>query len=185
MTSFARELAGFIEKGEIVMMQSTPNGQNIGPVLVSCARSVALWLFAMALLVGFVLALPSIGEGVAFVWYGWARILTSNYATVIPAALLEWGALIVAAWTACVAVKLNRAKSGGGLFVAAVVLLLVFAVLPANCAVVAVSSDWRMPLSAAHTPIERAAYATAALVIGACIFAPVLAFLVCLTREGS
>ncbi|EDT05906.1 hypothetical protein BamIOP4010DRAFT_0643 [Burkholderia ambifaria IOP40-10] len=167
------------------MMQSTSNGQNIGPVLVSCARSVALWLFALALLVGFVFAVPFIAEGVAFVWYGWARILTSNYATVIPAALLEWGALIVAAWAACVAVKLDRAKSGGGLFVVMAVLLLVFAVLPANCAIVAVSSDWRIPLSAGHTLIERAAYATAALVISACVFAPVLAFLVCLTQEGS
>lgn len=166
------------------MMQSSHGGQNIGPVLVSCARSVALALCGLALLVGFVFAAPYIADAVAFVWYGWASLLTSGYTTVIPAALLEWCALIVGVWSACVAAKLNRAKSSGGRFFGLVAaLLLVFAVLPANCAIFAVMSDWTIPLSKGHTAMECAAGITVFLVLMACIIGPFWAFIECVTSE--
>ncbi|CAM2164667.1 Transmembrane protein [Burkholderia latens] len=154
------------------MMQSNSSGQNIGPVLVSCARNVALGLCGLALFVGFVAALPYIVDGVAFAWYGWARILTSNYTTVIPAALLEWPALIVAVWAGCVSIKLDRAGARRALpFGLAAAFLLVFVVLPANCAIVAVGGDWKVH-SAGHSAIEGTAVGVAFLFTAACMFAP-------------
>ncbi|KVV40848.1 hypothetical protein WT27_13045 [Burkholderia territorii] len=162
------------------MMQSNDSRQTIGDVLVSCTRSVTLGLCVLALLVGFVLAAPSIVDGIAFVWYGWARLLTSNYTTVIPAALLEWSALIVAVWAICAAVKLERAKQDAGLHFALIAaLLLVFAVLPANCALFAVMGDWTIPFSEGHTAMEIAASATVLLVLMACAVSPLFALVAC------
>ncbi|KWE97878.1 hypothetical protein [Burkholderia ubonensis] len=168
------------------MIQSSHDGPNIGPVLISCTRSVLLGLCGLVLLVGFAFAAPFIVDGISFVWYGWARILTRDYTTVIPAVLLEWAALIVAVWAVCVTVKLERAKSGGGsLFGVVAVLLLVFAVLPANCALSAVMSDWKIPFSVGHTAMECAAGITVFLVLMACVLAPFGAFLAVMTSEES
>ncbi|KWN06362.1 hypothetical protein WT83_27140 [Burkholderia territorii] len=162
------------------MMQSSHGKPNIGVVLVSCTRSVAVGLCGLALLVGFLLAAPFIVDAIAFVWYGWARLLTSNYTTVIPAALLEWSALIVAVWAICVTVKLERAKPDAGLHFALIAaLLLVFAVLPANCALFAVMGDWTIPFSEGHTAMEIAASATVLLVLMACAVSPLLALVAC------
>lgn len=168
------------------MMQSSHGGQNIGPVLISCTRSVALGLCGLALVIGFAFAAPFIIDAVSFVWYGWACVLTRDYTTVIPAALLEWGALIVAVWAVCVAVKLKRAKSDAGpLFALVASLLLVFVVLPANCAIFAVMGDWKFPLSDGHTAIECAAAITVALVLMASVVCPFWAFIELVTSEQS
>ncbi|HDR9174396.1 hypothetical protein VI03_25070 [Burkholderia vietnamiensis] len=166
------------------MMQSSHGQQNTGDVLVSCTRSVALGLCGLALLAGFVLAAPFIADAIAFIWYGWARLLTSNYTTVLPAALLEWSALIIAVWAICVTVKLERAKPDAGLLFALVAaLLLVFAVLPANCALFAVMTDWAIPFSKGHTAMEIAASATVLLVLMTCAVSPLLALVACIVAS--
>lgn len=162
-------------------MQSNPSEQNIRPVLFSCARNVALGICALVSFAVLAITAPTLADGIAFVWYGWARILTSNYTTVFPATLLEWGALIVAVWAICVAVKLERAQANGSPFFGFLAaLLLVFAVLPANCAIVAVMSDWTIPLSVGHTAMESAAGVTVFLVLMACVVSPLWALVACM-----
>ncbi|QVN18959.1 hypothetical protein [Burkholderia pyrrocinia] len=113
--------------------------------MLGCARAIALSIVGVtlvALLVyGLYLAGPTIGDGIVFVWYAWAHILTGSYTTVLPAALIDWGALLITAWMICVSVKLGEAGHDAWLgFAAAAVAAFVLGVVPANCAIWAVEN---------------------------------------------
>ncbi|KVU84272.1 hypothetical protein WK76_24915 [Burkholderia ubonensis] len=121
---------------------------------------------------------PSIGDGLAFVWYGWAHILTRDYTTVLPAALLEWSSLHVTVWSICVAAKLIEAESKvWRMFALVAASVCVCGVIPANCAIWAMDAD--APIA---TWLDAAARFTAFGVMFVCtvsaVVAPFIAFVV-------
>ncbi|MGU7843790.1 hypothetical protein ACV22V_30535 [Burkholderia sp. AW33-5] len=157
---------------------------SITHAMVRCGRAIALGLFGLAAIIAFAFSLPVLLDWISTAWYSWARILTRGYTTLAPAAWVDWGGLIVAGWATCVAVKLGeRRPTAQSLFAVGAIVTLVFGVIPANCAIAAMTMEWTGPVSTGHTYLEVAAHATAMLVTLVGALSPVFALFLALTHN--
>ncbi|KUZ76880.1 hypothetical protein [Burkholderia ubonensis] len=155
---------------------------SITHTMVRCGRAIALGLLGLAAVIAFAFALPVVIHWISTAWYGWARILTRDYTTLVPAAWVDWSALIIAGWAACVAVKLDARKpAASSAFAVAAIAALLFGVIPANCAIAAMTMEWTAPVASGHTHLELAAYVTAFLVTLVGAVSPVFAIAFALT----
>lgn len=142
-----------------------PQHGHVAAAMFECARTVGGCLLALGAIVGLILLAPTIVHWVAAPWYGWGRTITHDYSSVTPAAYIEWGALIGAAWSIYVALKLwecgdvSKAKWFSAL--AAAIFLL--GVLPAQCALYAFLDAWQGTQT--HTLIEVMAVCTVQVVM--------------------
>ncbi|TDA45919.1 hypothetical protein [Burkholderia pyrrocinia] len=149
---------------------------SITHTAIRCGCNLALGLFSLAAVIAFALALPVVIPWVSTTWYGWARILTLDYTTLVPATWVDWSGLIIAMWATCVAVKLGARNA----FAIAAIVTLLFGVIPANCAIAAMTMEWTAPVASGHTYFELAAYATAFLVTLVGATSPVFALFIAL-----
>ncbi|MEB2558811.1 hypothetical protein [Burkholderia cenocepacia] len=153
---------------------------SIKQTMIHCARNISLGLCGVAAFVAIVFAIgiaaPIVINGISMAWYGWAKILTRDYTTLVPAAWVDWIGLMLVAWTLCVAVKLGARKPAASCaFVIAAIVALLFVVIPANCAIAAITMEWTSPVASGHTIFELVAYATAFLVTLVCMVSPLFA----------
>jgi len=81
------------------------------------------------------------GELIGIAWPAWQSLLTNHWTNVWPATWTVWICTLLAAWCACIAYKLRHSNVCMWFAVACAALLL-FGVLPANCAVWATIEDW-------------------------------------------
>jgi hypothetical protein len=132
---------------------------NLPAVMVRCGLGVVALVCVMALAVGFAMALPSIGDAIGDAWYGWAKLLTRHYTTVVPATVTEWSSLAVTAWCVCVWSKLDDADdSRAAVFGVVAVVVLLLGVEVTQCALFAMTDGWTA--SAGHSAWEIAAMVT-------------------------
>lgn len=154
---------------------------GITHTMVRCGRAIALGLLGLATIIAFALSMPVVIQWISAAWYGWARMLTLDYTTLVPATLVDWSGLIIAVWATCVAVKLGARKPAARSAFAIVALVtLVFGVIPANCAIAAMTMEWTAPVASGHTYFEVAAYVTAFLVTLVGAVSPVFALFIAL-----
>jgi hypothetical protein len=136
---------------------------RLGSVMARCGLSVFGVVVAIAAVVGVFMALPTIGSALAGGWYGWAKLLTHDYTSAVPATLTEWGSFAVVLWSGCVASKLADANDARAwVFAGLAVVALLLGLEPAQCALWAVSDDWHG--LATMTPWQLAAAVTMSLV---------------------
>jgi hypothetical protein len=123
----------------------TTEAPTVGAILRQCSLRVLLVPLGVAAIVGLILAAPAIAAAAEFVWYGWAKILTLNYTSVVPATLMEWVATVLCIWSVCVSCKLWKIHEDlsivFGLLALAIFLL---GIETTNCALYAVVSDWTL-----------------------------------------
>lgn len=149
---------------------------SVASVMISCSRRTLIIFIVGALLIAFISLLPTLTEWVEAAWFKWARVLTQNYSTTLYAALVEWVAIPVAIWAACVSGKLSAADSPFDfIFACAAALIVLLAIIPANCAL------WAMlPSNAAvfeGTFLEIAAHVTPIVMMFTVFIAAVCAVL--------
>jgi hypothetical protein len=144
--------------------------------MATCARYVGLGILAIAAIVGFVFVAPIVADSIAFAWYGWARILTSNYTNPTAAVWVEWPSLIAGAWAVCVTVKVAKVDEVASFWFAGLATALaLLGALPSQCALFAMTQDWTP--DSAHTLIEKVAEHTVLGVSMLLIVVPVILFL--------
>ncbi|MEX3555937.1 MAG: hypothetical protein VB131_04875 [Burkholderia gladioli] len=108
--------------------------------------------------------------------------MTRDYTTLVLAAWADWSGLIITVWAACVAAKLRAHKpAASGVFIIAAIVTFLCVVIPANCAISAMTAEWTFPLGSEHTYFDRAVAITEFLVMLVCVVSPVFAILIAIT----
>lgn len=121
---------------------------SVMKVIWSCTRSTVLGSLLLgtvaALLIGLVMTWPRMTAVTTNVWYGWARWMTDDYTALKIPTLMFWGSLMVMLWSLCIALKLTALapvpKISKAFWVLAALALLM-GMVPALCAIAAISSD--------------------------------------------
>ncbi|MBM0557867.1 hypothetical protein GIW79_22850 [Pseudomonas sp. PA-7-1E] len=140
------------------------------PEVISAMRSsmwssvqyVAIGLGILAACVAFIALMVFLARVVPPVWYGWARIITSDYSSVTPALWINWVSLVAAGWAFGVAYKLGNANFQASQWFAILMLwLLTFGAIPAACALMAATGDMPIPFNSRTPLIDKLGLATA------------------------
>lgn len=141
-------------------MTTQAKGPTVGKAAAQCARSLGIGL---AVVVGTPVLAIGASNLIGIAWTAWQALLTNQWTNVWPATWTVWICALLAAWCACIAYKLRHGNICMW-FAAACAALILFGVLPANCAVWATIEGWKVE----DTPLlDRVAAASA------CIFAVV------------
>lgn len=124
-------------------------------------RYVAIGLGILAAFAAFIALMVFLSRVVPPVWYGWARIITSDYSSVTPALWINWASMIAAAWAFGVAYKLGNAQyEASKRFAIAMVVILLFGAIPAVCALAAATADMQIPFNSSTPLIDKLGLAT-------------------------
>ncbi|MGY6257294.1 hypothetical protein ACXIVK_27935 [Paraburkholderia caledonica] len=139
---------------------------TVTATMLACTRNMVITIAAIAVLVVVLIGVghvaPIVGGWISSAWYGWARILTNDYTSVKVAACVEWGSMLVAIWALCVTIKLTNTNEGASAaFAGLMVAVLLLGLLPAQCALYVMCSDWTL---AEHPLFEQLAGLTGMLV---------------------
>ena len=134
---------------------------SVGTAAARCARSIGKGIALIAGFIAVVVLLYEAGQLIGIAWTAWQSVLTDHWTNVWPATWTAWICTLLAACCACMAHKLRRSNTCVW-FVAAWAALLLFGVIPANCAAWATTEDWNVediPL------LDRVAAASASIYV--------------------
>lgn len=127
----------------------------------SSVKYVAQGFGILAACVAFFALMIFIARVVPPVWYGWARIITSDYSSVTPALWINWASIVAAGWAFGVAYKLGNDHYEASKWFAILMLwLLTFGAIPAACALAAMTFDLPMPLNSSVSLLDKLSIAT-------------------------
>lgn len=154
-------------EGKTLKGQQKKETSEVVSAMRSSVRYVAISLGGLAALAAFIALMVLSIRVVPPVWYGWARIITSNYSSVTPALWINWASMIGAAWAFCVAYKLGNAHyEASKRFAILMLWLLTFGAIPAACALAAVSADLPIPFNSHTSLLDMLGVATVFLTWG-------------------
>lgn len=153
-------------------MSSPPNSPTVGAAAAQCTRSMGKGIALIAACIAGIALLYQAGLLIGTAWTAWQSFMTNQWTNVWPATWTVWTCTLLAAWCACMAYKLRHSNTGLW-FGATCAALVLFGVIPANCAVVATVGDWNireMPL------LDRVAGASATIYALVGFLTPMIAF---------
>lgn len=162
---------------------TTEKDSDLITAMWASVRYVLVGLAILAAIAAIVAGLYLLDRFVPQVWYTWARFITRDYTDVIPALLINWGSLIVAAWAFGVAYNLGNARYKTSLkFAILTLVIFIFGAIPTTCALVSATDG--IPLNPSTPALYKAAAITVLLNFGAIVYGVIGGFIACVEIAG-